>query len=109
MTNTITAVAIAGLTGGGIVATSAITGETQVPLSVVAGSFIFVGGFIWTAGRFMQRILDEIRELKKDIKSLPCRMPVQPGKHKCVDKETRKWLKLRGMFFGEPSEETTTT
>lgn len=107
MTNIVSAVIIGGLTSGGIIATSAITGETQVPLKIVAGFFVFSSGLIWTAGRFLQRMHDDIKEIKRQVKSLPCNDPLA-GK-KCPAKyETRlkKLAKLVGMTH---KEETSTT
>lgn len=107
MTNLVPALIVGGLTSGGIIATSAITGDTQVPLKIVAGFFVFSSGLVWTAARFMQRMHDDIKEIKRQVRNLPCNDPLA-GK-KCPAKYQNRFRKLAKLVGLSNRDEESTT
>ena len=126
MTELLTATTIGGIASGGIIAASAITGETSVPLAEAISVFVFASSIVWWMGRKIQKLDDNQKKVEEKISEIKSqyekghaelvvfikRLPCHPMSAQCPNPSAMKIALLDGLKKLTEQlykEETTTT
>lgn len=97
-----TSIVIGVATGGSVILGQALSKDTTIPVEWAVPAAIFACGMVYVVGTRIQKFVDTIKELNKELKGLPCHQ------HKeFLETVMRRLARIEGQLNLVPFEKLT--